>query len=151
MSTHKATIEWSLTGDSFAYDDYSRNHLWKFGAGEVAASSAPKYLGDVDRVDPEQAFVAAVASCHMLTFLAIASRKRLRIESYRDEAVGYMTTNERGRLAVTRVELKPRIVFSTDCSVSARQIRSMHELSHKECFIANSVTTEIVVLDATDG
>lgn len=148
MSTHTATIEWSLTGDSFAYDDYSRNHRWTFDSSDVSASSAPEYLGDADRVDPEQAFVAAVASCHMLTFLAIASRKRLRVESYRDEAVGYMTTNERGRLAITRVELKPQIVFAADSTATDRQIQAMHELSHKECFIANSVTTDIVVLDA---
>lgn len=148
MSTHTATVEWTLKGESFAYDDYSRNHDWRFGSTELAASSAPEYLGDPERVDPEQAFVAAVASCHMLTLLAIASRKRLRIEAYRDRAIGFMTKNEHGRLAVTRVELRPEIRFADPLTVTDNQLRSMHELAHKECFIANSVKTEIVVIDS---
>ncbi len=147
MSTHKATVEWSLTGQSFAYDDYSRNHSWRMSDVTVPASSAPEYLGDSRQVDPEQAFVAAVSSCHMLTFLAIASRKRLQVESYRDEAIGYMTPNEQGRLAITRVELRPQIRFAESLVVSDKQLHAMHELSHKECFIANSVTSEIVVVD----
>ena len=148
MSTHNATVHWSLSSESFAYKDYSRNHLWRFGPYEVPASAAPEYLGDAARVDPEQAFVAAIASCHMLTFLAIASRKRLRVESYRDDAVGYMTPNDHGRLAVTRVELRPQIRFADDCQVGSDQLGAMHDLAHHECFIASSVTTEIVVLDA---
>lgn len=151
MSTHRATVHWTLKDKSFAYDDYSRNHLWHIGHNEVRASAAPEYLGDADHVDPEQAFVAAVASCHMLTFLAIASRKRLRVESYRDEAIGYMSMNSRARLAVTRVELRPDIAFSPVDTVSAGQLKAMHELAHKECFIANSVTSDIVVVTESDG
>lgn len=147
MSTHTATVEWSLSGDSFAYDDYSRNHQWHFEHVLVPASAAPEYLGDAERVDPEQALVAAIASCHMLTLLAIASRKRLRVESYRDRAVGFMNKNQAGRLAVTRVELRPDIQFCESTPVSDSQLTLMHELAHKECFIANSVNTEIVVID----
>lgn len=146
MSTHAATVGWSLNGDSFAYEDYSRNHLWGFGDSQVNASAAPEYLGDPDRADPEQALVAAIASCHMLTFLAIASRKRLRVEAYTDAAVGYMDKNAAGRLAITRVELRPDITFAGGVEVNERTLASMHELAHSECFIANSVTTRIVVL-----
>ncbi len=116
----------------------------------MRASAAPEYLGDPDHVDPEQAFVAAVASCHMLTFLAIASRKRLKVESYRDEAIGYMTRNDQGRLAVTRVELRPEITFSPADAVSVAQLSAMHDRAHIECFIANSVTSEIVVVTESD-
>ncbi|MGB5720533.1 MAG: OsmC family protein [Woeseiaceae bacterium] len=146
MSTHRATVQWSQSGESFAYEYYSRNHIWRIGDNKIHASAAPEYLGDPDHIDPEQAFVAAVASCHMLTFLAIASRKRLKVESYRDEAIGYMTKNDRGRLAVTRVELRPSITFSPADAVSATQLSAMHDRSHEECFIANSVTSDIVVL-----
>ncbi|MFK8028697.1 MAG: OsmC family protein [Gammaproteobacteria bacterium] len=146
MSTHKATVKWTLDSDSFAYQDYSRNHKWDFHSVELLASAAPEYLGDAHCVDPEQAFVASVASCHMLTLLAIASRKRIRVESYSDEAVGYMNKNGQGRLAITLIELRPKIVFSGERRVSAEQLQQMHELAHKECFIANSVTTEIVVV-----
>lgn len=146
MSIHKANVHWTLDGESFAYKDYSRNHLWNFGDSKVHASAAPEYLGQSDRVDPEQALVAAIASCHMLTLLAIASRKGLTVESYDDDAVGFMSKNEQGRLAVTRVELRPRINFFAEHSVSPEALESMHELAHKECFIANSVTTQIVVI-----
>ncbi len=151
MSTHKASVQWTFQGDSFAYKDYSRNHVWQMGDVNLSASAAPEYLGDESLVDPEQALVAAIASCHMLTLLAIASRKRLKIESYRDDAIGFMENNEQGRLAITRVELRPEIVFSSEHSVSPEALESMHELAHKECFIANSVTTDIVVISEKNG
>ncbi|MEM7082520.1 MAG: OsmC family protein [Pseudomonadota bacterium] len=146
MSTHTASIQWSLSGDSFAYDDYSRNHDWVLSEQPIRASSAPEYLGERKLADPEQALVAAIASCHMLTFLAIASRKRLRVLAYTDEAVGTMSKNDQGRLAVTHVALRPQITFAPEVSVTPEQIEKMHHLSHEECFIANSVTTHIEVI-----
>ena len=145
MSEHRAELLW-LRGDvRFTYETYSRDHVWTFDGGmEVAATAAPAYRGSPGRVDPEEAFVASIASCHMLTFLAIAARKRFNVRSYRDSAVGHMEKNEQGRLAVTRVELSPRIEFDGD-PPDARTLEKMHEVSHEECFIANSVRTTITV------
>lgn len=145
MSEHQARIHWTRGEHDFTYERYRRDHTWHFPGGEtVAASSAPEYLGSVERVDSEEAFVAAVASCHMLTFLAIAARKRIVIESYEDAAVGTMEKNEEGRLAVTRIVLRPRIDFGgepPDASALAR----LHEQAHEHCFIANSIRTQVVV------
>lgn len=145
MSEHLATISWKRETESFDYKDYDRTHIWRFDNGaKVRAASAPAFLGDPACVDPEEAFVASVASCHMLTFLAIASRKRLTVDSYEDNAVGHMEKNEDGRLAITRVELHPKIVFAEE--VDAETLADMHHTSHEQCFIANSVKTEITVV-----
>lgn len=145
MSAHKARVVWRRDTESFAYPDYSRSHEWRFDKVVVPASAAPGFLGDGERVDPEEAFVASVAACHMLTFLAIASRKKYTIDDYDDEATGLLANNSDGRLAVTRVTLRPRITFSGERQPDDEAIARMHELAHKECFIANSVVTEIVV------
>jgi organic hydroperoxide reductase OsmC/OhrA len=145
MSEHKATIAWTRGGRDFTYEKYSRDHAWSFDGGvRVAASAAPTYLGNPELVDPEEAFVASVASCHMLTFLAIAARKRLVVESYEDAAVGHMEKNADGRLAITRVTLSPKIAFGSQAP-SAEELAHLHEQAHENCFIANSVRTEITV------
>ncbi len=145
MSEHAATISWERSGGDFSYEGYTRNHDWRFGSGVVvAASAAPGYLGDPSRVDPEEAFVAAIASCHMLTFLALAARKRLVVDRYTDAAVGFMEKNEQGRLAVTRVSLRPRVEFR-DGPPSDGQLARLHEMAHEHCFIANSVRTQVSV------
>ena len=96
-------------------------------------------------VDPEEAFVAAISSCHMLTFLAVASRKRLVVDRYEDAAVGIMEKNQEGKLAVTRVELNPRVTFADPAAVAPDELERLHHLAHENCFIANSVRTEIDV------
>jgi organic hydroperoxide reductase OsmC/OhrA len=145
VSEHHATVSWQRTTEDFSYESYDRDHSWSFEGGvEVAASAAPDFLGSAERVDPEQAFVASLSSCHMLTFLAIASRRRLVVERYVDRAVGTMEKNADGKLAITRVALRPDIEFSGE-GPSAERLAKMHELSHRECFIANSVSSEIVV------
>lgn len=147
MSEHLATIRWKRETESFAYKDYNRTHVWRFDNGaEVKAAAAPAYLGDPSCMDPEEAFVASVASCHMLTFLAIAARKRLTVDTYEDNAVGHMEKNESGRLAITRVELRPEIAFADGVKVDAETLATMHHLSHEECFIANSIKTKVAVL-----
>lgn len=99
MSEHHAKVVWSRNEVDFSYQTYSRDHLWSFPGGvEVPASAAPDFLGSEQRVDPEEAFVAALSSCHMLTFLAIAAKKRLVIEEYQDEAVGFLEKNDMGKL-----------------------------------------------------
>ena len=146
MSEHQATVRWQRTSSDFTYDSYNRAHTWSFDAGiEVQASAAPVYRGDDERVDPEEAFVAAVSSCHMLTFLAIAARKRYTVDAYEDRAVGTMTKNDAGRLWVSRITLRPRIVFGSERVPTPEQMAQLHALAHANCFIAQSVRTEVVV------
>ncbi len=148
MSEHKAKITWQRTSQDFKYENYNREHEWTFEGGvKVPASSAPEYLGNAECVDPEEAFVASLSSCHMLTFLAIAAKKRLTVDSYTDQAIGYMNKNQNGKLAITKVELRPKITFSGEKIPTAEQIEKMHHSSHRECFIANSVKTEVVVVE----
>ena len=146
MSAHKATVIWSRGDRDFGYRSYSRDHLWRFENGiEVPASATPSYLGNPQRVDPEAAFVAALSSCHMLTFLALASNKGFIVDSYEDHAEGFLEKNAAGKMAMTRVELNPRIEFSGAKQPEAADLDWLHDKAHKECFIANSVTTDVRV------
>lgn len=146
MSEHVAAVSWSRNGRPFTYDEYSRDHELRFEGGTVvAASASAHYRGSAALVDPEEAFVAALSSCHLLSFLAIAARKRLVVESYVDRAVGWLESNAEGRLAVTRVRLEPSIEWGGRVPDQAVLDR-MHHLAHQECFIANSVTTEVTVV-----
>lgn len=146
MSEHKATIVWSRQGKDFAYKSYSRDHVWRVNGNDVPASATPAYLGNPQRVDPEAALVAALSSCHMLTFLALASNKGFVVDSYEDEAVGHLEKNAAGKMAVTRVELRPKIKFGGAKQPAAADVDWLHDKAHKECFIANSVTTEVHVM-----
>ncbi|MCC6640203.1 MAG: OsmC family protein [Deltaproteobacteria bacterium] len=146
MSEHRANLHWERGSQAFTYESYGRDHVWRFPGGvEVPASSAPEFRGNPACVDPEAALVAALSSCHMLTFLAIAARKRLVVDSYGDDAVGYLEKNADGKLAVTRVVLRPKVVFGEGTSVSKQDLDRLHHRSHEECFIANSVKTEVTV------
>lgn len=145
-SQHKTILTWKRATPDFAYDTYDRTHLVTFEGGTtVRASSAPDFLGKRELANPEEMLVAALSSCHMLTFLAIAAKSRLIVDSYEDHAVGYLEKNGEGKLWLSRVELRPRIVFSGSVPDSAK-IQSLHEKSHHNCFIANSVKTEVTVL-----
>lgn len=146
MSEHKVTVEWKCETPDFSYQSYNRDHDWTFDAGvTVRASAAPAYLGNTACVDPEEAFVASLSSCHMLTFLAIASRKRFVLDGYHDEAIGILDKDAAGRLAITRVTLHPRVQFSGEKVPSLEEVTHMHEQAHHACFIANSVKTEVLV------
>lgn len=146
MSEHRVDVVWRRESAGFGYDEYNRAHEWRFeGEHVVLASAAPAFRGDPGRVDPEAAFAASLSSCHMLTFLALAARKRLVVDSYEDSATAYLEKGENGRLRVTRVVLRPRVVFGGDGAPGPAEIDRMHHRSHDECFIANSVTTEVVV------
>jgi organic hydroperoxide reductase OsmC/OhrA len=146
MSEHRASVSWSGGGKPFAYESYPRTHRWTFGGGaSLDGSSAPEYLGDAALPNPEEALVVALSSCHMLSFLAVAARKRLTVESYQDDAVGHMEKNAEGRLAITRAELRPRVVFSGANRPSKEDVMKLHEQAHRVCFIANSVRTEVTV------
>jgi organic hydroperoxide reductase OsmC/OhrA len=145
MSEHHASIVWQRTSQDYTYMTYNRAHEWRFAAASVPASATKDYRGDPDRVNPEEALVAALSSCHMLTFLAIAAKRKLPLDSYSDNAVGWMEKNEAGRLAITRVTLRPKIVWSAGVTVTREDIDKMHHEAHEGCFIANSVKTEITV------
>ena len=147
MSEHRADLRWKRTSSDFAYDGYNRAHdvLFKDGSIVVPSSSAPEFRGDVDRVDPEEAYVASLSSCHMLTFLAICARKRLILDSYDDEASGWLEKAENGKLWMTRVVLRPRVQFADGTDVSGSQLTALHHQAHADCFIANSVKTEVSV------
>ncbi len=146
MSEHKATIDWRRETPDFAYQTYNRDHDWIFDAGvTVRASANPAYLGSENCVDPEEAFVASLSSCHMLTFLAVAARRKYVVDSYHDEAVGVLAKDAGGRLAITRVTLRPEVAFGGEGTPTTEELRELHDQAHHACFIANSVKTEVVV------
>jgi len=146
MSEHKATIRWTRDGKDFTYKTYSRDHVWVANGNDIPASATAAYLGNPNRVDPEAAFVAALSSCHMLTFLALASNKGFVVDRYEDSAVGHLEKNAAGKMAVTRVDLHPRIVFGGTKTPAQADLDWLHDKAHKECFIANSVTTYVRVV-----
>ena len=150
MSNHKATIRWQRTSDEFLKGRYSREHTWEFDGGAVVQASpspavVPAPYSNAAHVDPEEAFVASLSSCHMLTFLYLAGRKGFQVDSYADEAVGVITKNERKVPWVSTVTLNPRIVFSGAKLPTRAEQEHLHHESHEQCFIANSVKTEVIV------
>lgn len=150
MSEHSATLTWNRGDNDFGYKNYSRNHTWEFENGAtLEASAATQFLGDPSKVDPEAAFVASLSSCHMLTFLAIASMRGNIVESYVDKATGYLGKNENRKMVITKVELHPNITFAKDKEPSKEDLEKMHHKAHAECFLANSVSCEIeTILEA---
>src|ERR1043166_6264629 len=145
MSSHRAGVRWNRQSVDFTYDSYNRSHemTFKDGAIVLPSSSAPAFKGDAARVDPEEAFVGSLASCHMLTFLAICARKRLTVDSYNDDAVGIMEKGSDGKWSVTRVTLRPRVVFSEGTSIDEKTLQDIPHRAHDDCFIANSVKTDV--------
>jgi organic hydroperoxide reductase OsmC/OhrA len=150
MSEHHATIRFQHTTGSFADKSFSRDHSWLFkGNQQLLASSAPGFNGNPEAVDPEDAFTASLASCHMLTFLAVAAVKGFEIASYVDDAVGTLDKNAEGRLSMTRVVLRPRVVFNGR-QPTREELDGLHERAHKGCFIGNSVKTEVSIEPQVD-
>jgi organic hydroperoxide reductase OsmC/OhrA len=150
MSEYKATIKWTRTSPDFLKGKYSREHTWTFGGGvTIPATSSPHVVpvpySNPANVDPEQAFVASLSSCHMLTFLFLAQKQGFQIDAYEDEAVGVVTKNEKGAMWVSKVTLYPKITFSGDKQPAAADKEKLHHLAHEYCFIANSVKTDVTV------
>ena len=150
MPNHTATIRWSASpGEDYAKGRYSRVHSWTFDGGAVVVASASPHIvpapwSDAEAVDPEEAFVASLASCHMLFFLDFARRSGVVVASYEDEAEGMMEKGADGRVRITRVMLRPRIAFE-GAAPDAAALDALHHKAHEACFIANSVTSEIVI------
>lgn len=142
MSEHRATVEWQLTGE-FRYETYSRAHTLHFDGIEVPGNAAPGNIpvtvGTQAGIDPEQAYVAALSSCHMLWFLHLACRKKWVVERYVDDAVGILDQSW-----MSRVTLRPKVTFAGP-SPTAEEHLALHQAAHEKCFIANSVKTEVVI------
>ncbi len=148
MSTHVATIRWHRDGEKFTDSKYSRGHAWEFEGGAVVAASSspdvvPRPFSIAENVDPEEAFVATLSSCHMLMFLAIAAKRGFIVDEYVDEATGVLAEDEQGNMAITNVTLRPRVAWSGDKRPTREQLEKMHHRSHNTCFIANSVKTTV--------
>jgi organic hydroperoxide reductase OsmC/OhrA len=147
MAEHRIKLNWEKGEAPFTYDAYPRNHTIAFKNGQetVTVSAAPAYRGDASKADPEDLLVAALSSCHMLSFLAIASKKKLTVNSYEDDATGFLendsSSGSGGKLWMTRVILRPKVTIDTD----AETLAHIHHLAHEACFIANSVKTDISV------
>lgn len=148
MATHTAEVLWSRSGQTFVDHRYSRKHLLRFDGGtEVPGSSSPHVVpfpySAPDAVDPEEAFVAALASCHMLWFLSVAAQRGLIVDHYHDRAEGVMAPNPEGQLMMSVVTLRPEVKFSGDQLPSHEEFKKLHHQAHARCFIANSVKTEV--------
>jgi organic hydroperoxide reductase OsmC/OhrA len=149
MTLCKATIAWQRdAGAAFTDNRYSRAHVWRFdGGAEVPASSSPHIvplpMSDPAGVDPEEAFVASLASCHMLWFLSLAAEQGWRVDAYEDAARGVLGRNAQGKLAMTVVTLHPRAIFGGESRPARKAVDALHHRAHEACFIANSVLTEV--------
>lgn len=152
MQQFFATVAWQRDGQDFAGQRYSRGHVWQFDGGlTVPASSSPLSvplpMSVAANIDPEEALVAATSSCHMLFFLSLAAQRGFVIDDYRDAAIGELGKNAQGRLAMTRIVLRPRIVFAAT-PPSPEALAALHHDAHERCYIANSLTADVVVEEA---
>lgn len=148
MSKYNATISWERNGQKFTDNRYKRSHEWHFDGGEVVPASSspdvvPTPLSDPSAVDPEEAFIASLSSCHMLWFLSTAARRGFIVDHYRDEAEGVMEKDASGRLAITEVTLHPHVTYAGAASPSTEEDAAIHHEAHEKCFLANSVRTTI--------
>jgi organic hydroperoxide reductase OsmC/OhrA len=156
MAEYTARITWQRGDAAFTDNRYSRGHTWAFDGGvEVPASSSPHSVrlpySIEAAVDPEEAFVASLSSCHMLTFLYLAAKAGYRVDSYDDNAIGILEKNAVGKMAVTRVTLRPLIRFSGEKKPSREALNDLHHHAHEECFIASSVKTDVTCEPLFDG
>ncbi|WP_341525231.1 OsmC family protein [Nostoc sp. UHCC 0302] len=150
MFEYITIIQWKRSQAKFIDNRYSREHTWTFDGGVEVPASASSHIVPVPYsnpacVDPEEAFVASLSSCHMLWFLSIAAKNKFVIESYIDQAVGTMDKNEDGKLAITKVRLRPQVKFIKDNLPTEEQVEAMHKEAHDSCFLASSVKTVIIV------
>jgi organic hydroperoxide reductase OsmC/OhrA len=156
VSEHKATILWKNTSDDFKSGRYSREHTWSFDGGmTVAASASPSVvrppLSNPAAIDPEEAFVASVSSCHMLTFVYLAGKAGFEVTSYEDHAVGHMAPNENKVPWISRIVLSPRVVYQSQRRPTQDEEARLHHEAHAQCFIAQSVKTAVEVAPPASG
>lgn len=150
MQTYTAQVSWQRQDQPFLDKRYSRAHAWQFDGGlRVPASSSPLSvrvpMSDPAAVDPEEALVASVSSCHMLFFLSIAARRGLLVDTYVDEASGILDTNAEGKKAMTLITLRPKVAFSGQRQPDQAELDAIHHEAHGECYIANSIKADVVI------
>ncbi len=146
MSEHRARLSWKKTTPDFNYDTYDRSHEIVFEGGqEIGGSAAVEYKGKREKTNPEELLAASLASCHLLTFLAIASKSRLVVETYEDEAVAVLDKNAEGQTVVTTITLHPKVTFAGDPQPDSAKIRELHEKSGRNCMIENSLKSRVIV------
>ena len=146
MSEHRIQLAWSRNDQPFERNNYQRAHRVVYAGGQsINASSAVAYGGDAADVDPEQQLLGALASCHMLTFLAVAANRALVVDSYADNAEATLGKNAAGQMAVMQMTLRPRVRFSGSSIPTADEIAKLHERAHRACFIANSVNSQVTI------
>ncbi|CAN7254335.1 OsmC family protein [Duganella sp. LjRoot269] len=146
----EAQVEWNRNGQDFHGQRYSRAHAWHFdGGATVPASSSPLSvplpMSDAAAVDPEEALVAAASSCHMLFFLSIAAKRGHTVDAYRDNAIGLLGKNAQGKMAMTRITLRPAITFAGTAPPGAEELEAIHHEAHDKCYIANTLNCDVVV------
>ncbi|UTW12013.1 OsmC family protein [Marinobacterium rhizophilum] len=145
MSQHKSEISWSYKEHELEKETYSRNHVVSLNGGQnVNVSASVEFKGDERCADPEQMLISALASCHMLFFLAIAEIQGYRVESYKDSPVGFLEKSD-GGMAVTRIELSPRVIFGGDKSIDEKSLTRLHNSAHRSCFIRNSIKADVSI------
>jgi len=149
MSNYTSTVRWARGDQLFVDNRYSRKHVWQFDGGvEIPASSSPSVIplpfSCAEAVDPEEAFIASLSSCHMLWFLSIAAKQKYVVDSYEDQAVGVMNKNSKGKFAMTKVTLHPLVLFNGESKPNNEQLAALHHQAHEECYIASSVLTEVL-------
>ncbi len=146
MSEHIVDLAWKNTAENFTYKVYSRDYEWSFDNGQhILGSAATAYFGNPQLLDPEEVFVASISACHMLTFLAVCSMQKIEVLSYSDHAIGYLARDENKVTLVQKVALNPKIVFAEGQTPDQETLSQLHDKAHHQCFIANSVKSEIVI------
>lgn len=146
MSEHKITLEWKRNTPDFNIKTYDRTHSVYFSGGSsLEMTAAPAYLGDPKITNPEEVFAASLSSCHMLTFLAMSAMKGFTVDRYQDEAIAHLGKNAAGKMAVTKVTMKPQVTFSGEKQPDKAALEDLHHKAHENCFIANSVSCEVDV------
>jgi organic hydroperoxide reductase OsmC/OhrA len=140
-------LNWKRETSDFSYDHFNRNHTIQYGGGQILNNSAAMdYFGNAEMANPEELLASALASCHMLTFLAVASKSGYNVTSYQDHASAILDKNEDGKMAVSIINLKPLIKFEGPKLPDDAQLKSLHDKAHRNCFIANSIKTKINIL-----
>lgn len=146
MSEFKINLSWKKGPEEFTYETYDRTHAIQFNGGQsIFSSSTKETFGNDEHANPEELFASALASCHMLTFLAVASKKKKTVADYSDEAIAVLEKGDSGKPQITKVYLNPRVRFEDGVEVSKDELDKMHEAAHRNCFVGLSVKSEVIV------
>ena len=146
MSNLSIELNWELGNHELSLGKYKSDHTIKVNNIFIKCSSAPEYGGNKNKLNPEQTLAAAMSSCHMMTFLALAAKMKWPVIAYQDQAFAYLGKNKKGKMSVNKIELNPKVIFGNDFSVSSEEMKTMQDRSHRYCFIANSLSEEVEIV-----